>query len=566
MMKKILGLGFALAATFHAAAGAVPAVPPVSPWMPDLGDGTYKNPIIFADYSDPDVTRVGDDFYLVSSSFTCVPGLPILHSKDLVNWSIIGHALSKQVPENIFNSVQSGKGVWAPSIRFHKGKFYIFYPDPDYGIYMVTATDPAGEWSVPILVKGGRGFEDPCPLWDDDGKVWLVHAWVGSRSGGKNNTLTLVQLSEDATKVIGPDNDFIKGADFKLTTAEGPKFYKMNGYYYVFAPVGGVGGGTQAVFRSKKVEGPYDVKIVLAQGGTNINGPHQGGLVDTPDGKQWWFIHFQDMAASTQKGNEGRVTHLEPVVWSDDGWPVMGNDSGHTGAGEPVLTFKKPEVGKTYPATAPQTSDEFDSPKLGLQWQWLANPRPEWFSLTDNPGHMRLIGNYPEDSLVRQPNLLLQKIPAPSFSATTKLEVSGITLPPVGAHAGLIIYGMPCAWIGLVRTIDGWRVSQTVSRAGTGANAVDATTESAGADVKSGSIYLAFSMAADSRVQFSYSLDGKAYTALGEPVAIAAIRGSWIGAKFGLFAVDVRRPNVETVSLLPIKVDFDWIHVAPAAP
>jgi len=561
-MKKAFCIIIALAAAFHCAAAAdAPAPTPASPWLPDLGNGSYKNPIIFADYSDPDVTRVGDDFYLVSSSFTCVPGLPILHSKDLVNWTIIGHALPKQVPEDVFNSVQSGKGVWAPAIRYHNGKFYVFYPDPDYGIYMVTATDPAGEWSAPILVKGGKGFEDPCPLWDDDGKVWLVHAWVGSRSGGKNNTLTLVQLSEDATKVIGPDNDIIKGADFKLTTAEGPKFYKMNGYYYIFAPVGGVGGGTQAVFRSKKVDGPYEVKIVLAQGSTNTNGPHQGGLVDTPDSKQWWFVHFQDMAV--QKGNEGRVTHLEPVVWNDD-WPVMGNDPNHTGTGEPVLTFKKPDVGKTYPTSASQTSDEFNSPKLGLQWQWLANPQDKWLSLTAKSGSLRLYAQPPNASLIRQPNLLLQKIPAPAFTVTTKMDYSP-AFP--GEMAGLVIYGAPCAWIGLVKTADGLRVSQTVSRSGAGANASDTATESAGVDVKSASIYLAFSMTADARVQFSYSEDGKVYTALGAPVAVTAIRGSWIGAKFGLFAISTHG----SAGALPPDspsgyADFDWIHVAPSAP
>ncbi|HTB62765.1 MAG TPA: glycoside hydrolase 43 family protein [Opitutales bacterium] len=557
MTKKILCIAIALTAAGHFAAGAdAPA-----PWSPDLGDGTYKNPIIFADYSDPDVTRVGDDFYLVSSSFTCVPGLPILHSKDLVNWTIIGHALQKQVPTEHFDVVQSGGGVWAPSIRFHNGKFYVFYPDPDYGIYMVSATDPAGEWSAPVLVKGGKGFEDPCPLFDDDGKVWLVHAWVGSRSGGKNNTLTLVPLSADATKMIGDSVDIIRGADLGVTTAEGPKFYKLNGYYYIFAPVGGVGGGTQAVFRSKQVTGPYEVKIVLAQGSTKTNGPHQGGLVDTPDGKQWWFIHFQDMAASTQKGNEGRVTHLEPVVWIADGWPVMGNDPGNTGTGEPVLTFKKPDVGKSYPPATPQISDEFNSPTLGLQWQWLANPKDNWFSLTAQPGSLRLFALPATPSLVRQPNLLLQKIPAPAFSVTTKLE---LTSKSPGDKAGLIIYGSPCAWIGLVKTDTGLRISQTVSRAGANAAAPDNATEAASADAKSNSIYLAFTMTADSRAQFSYSADGQSYTALGTPVAISPIRGSWIGAKFGLFATAPLMPT--TAESIHGYADFDWIHVTPATP
>ncbi len=545
-MKKIGLLAGLLLVTLSWAAGAVAP----APWSPDLGDGTYKNPIIFADYSDPDVVRVGGDFYLVSSSFTCVPGLPILHSRDLVNWTIIGHALLKLVPEDHFNSVQVGSGVWAPAIRFHNGKFYIFYPDPDYGIYMVTAADPAGEWTAPVLVLAGKGLIDPCPLWDDDGKVWLVHAWANSRSG-RSNLLTLLPLSADATKTTGEGKDIILGPDFKVTTLEGPKFYKLNGTYWIFAPVGGVTGGTQAVFRSKAIAGPYEMRLVLAQGGTKTNGPHQGGLVDTPDGKEWWFVHFQDDQAY------GRITHLEPVEWGSDSWPVMGHDPNHTGTGEPVTAFKKPDVGQTFHAAAPQTSDDFASPQLGLQWQWLANPPPGWYSLTDNPGHLRLFPQPANASLVRQPNLLLQKIPAPAFNVVTKMEFSSSV---EGDHAGLIIYGAPCAWIGLVKTATGLRVSQFVSRAG---GRADTATESAGLDVKSNAIWLAFSMTADSRAQFSYSLDGLAYTSLGDPVTVAAVKGSWIGAKFGFFALGSATPAGR--SSPPAYADFNWIHVTPAA-
>jgi len=545
-----------------AAQNPAPApVAPPTPWLPDLGDGTYKNPILFADYSDPDVTRVGEDYYLVSSSFTCVPGLPILHSRDLVNWTIIGHALQKQVPEEHFNSVQNGGGVWAPSIRFHSGKFYVFYPDPDYGIYMVTATDPAGEWSAPILVKAGKGLEDPCPLFDDDGKVWLVHGWVGSRSG-RNNILTLNPLSEDATKTIGDGKDIVLGADFKVTTLEGPKFYKLNGEYWIFAPVGGVGQGQQAVFRSKTVDGPYDMRLVLAQGKSPTNGPHQGGLTDTPDGRQSWFLHFQDRAVA--RGAEGRVTHLEPVVWRPDGWPVMGNDPGNTGTGEPVLTFKKPAVGKTYPAAVPQTSDDFDSPKLGLQWQWLANPQAGWLSLAEKPGSLRLFAQPSNPSMVRQPNLLLQKFPAPAFAVTTKMD---FTASQPGEKAGLVIYGAPCAWIGLVKTATGLRVSQTTSRASIVANSPDIMVESAGAEVRESTIYLAFKLAENSRAQFSYSVDGKAYIPLGTPVAVAAIRNSWIGAKFGLFAIGVPLPgDPPAAAPATAHADFDWIHVTAPTP
>src|SRR5436190_8301399 len=170
-------------------------------WSPDNGDGTYKNPIIHADYSDPDAIRVGDDFWLTSSSFSHVPGLPILHSRDLVNWELVAYALPKLIPEDVFRTPQHGKGVWAPAIRFHAGKFYIYYPDPDFGIYLVTATDARGPWSAPVLVKGGRGLIDPCPLWDDDGRVYLIHGWANSRANVKN-VLTMLELDASGTKVV----------------------------------------------------------------------------------------------------------------------------------------------------------------------------------------------------------------------------------------------------------------------------------------------------------------------------------------------------------------------------
>jgi beta-xylosidase len=513
-------------------------------WTPDLGNGSYQNPILYADYSDPDVVRVGDDFYLTSSSFTCVPGLPVLHSRDLVNWTIIGHALPRQVPEEHFDAVQSGGGVWAPSIRYHDGKFYIFYPDPDYGIYVVTATDPAGPWSAPILVKGGRGLEDPCPLWDDDGRVYLVHAWVGSRAG-RNNILTLLPLSDDATHATGDGQDIILGRDFSVTTLEGPKFYKMNGYYWIFAPVGGVGGGTEAVFRAKNITGPYEVRIVLAQGGTKVNGPHQGGLVDTPDGRQWWFVHFQDA------GVFGRITHLEPVSWRADGWPVMGLDPQGTGTGEPVAVHAKPDMGRSYPIATPQTTDEFNSPELGLQWQWLANPRDDWFSLSAHPGFLRLYAQPANAHFYLQPNLLLQKIPGPKFTVVTRLEFSPTA---VGEKAGLVVYGTPCVWIGLEKTADGLRLRQVVVRAGTG-RAPDVETEVQNIPADNGPVCLAWTMSEDGTGSFAYGPDTTLLHSFGQPVKVAQIHGSWIGAKFGVFAI---APDGAAQSGY---ADFDWVRV-----
>src|SRR5690606_16796340 len=211
--------------------------------------------------SDPDVCRVGNDFYMVSSSFDAVPGLPILHSNDLVNWKLIGHALERQPPYNHFEKTQHGNGVWAPAIRYHNNEFYIYYPDPDFGIYLTKAKKAEGPWSEPVLVEGGKGLIDPCPLWDDDGKIYMVYAYAGSRAGIKS-VLAIKKLNAEGTKAIDAGVIVYDGHELD-PTVEGPKFHKRNGYYYIFAPAGGVSTGWQLVLRSKTVYGPYERKVVM---------------------------------------------------------------------------------------------------------------------------------------------------------------------------------------------------------------------------------------------------------------------------------------------------------------
>jgi beta-xylosidase len=307
----------------------VAVYPPVSKvWVADNGDGTYKNPILHADYSDPDVIGVNGEYYMTASSFNCVPGLPVLHSVDLVNWELIGYALTKLAPFDVYCKPQHGCGVWAPCIRYKDGMFYIFYPDPDYGIYMVKAEKPKGPWSDPKLIKEGKGMIDPAPLWDDDGSAYLAYAFAGSRAGTKS-VLVVCTMANDASKV-NDDEVLVFDGHKNNNTVEGPKFYKRHGFYYLFAPAGGVTSGWQLVLRSENVYGPYEAKVVMAQGKTNINGPHQGAWVTTAGGENW-FIHFQD------KGAYGRVVHLNPMSWKND-WPVIGTDIDGEGCGEPVST------------------------------------------------------------------------------------------------------------------------------------------------------------------------------------------------------------------------------------
>jgi beta-xylosidase len=256
-------------------------------WVADNGNGTYHNPILNADYSDPDAIRVGDDFYLISSSFSDIPGLPILHSKDLVNWSIIGHALLRQPPFEHFAVPQHGNGVWAPALRYHKGEFYLYYPDPDFGIYLTKAKNAAGPWSEPVLVEAGKGLIDPCPLWDDDGSVYLVHGWAGSRAGIKS-IITIKKLNTEGTKVLDAGVIVYDGHETD-PTIEGPKIYKRNGYYYIFAPAGGVTEGWQLALRAKNIYGPYERKVVMDKGQSITNGPHQGAWVNTTTGEDWFL-------------------------------------------------------------------------------------------------------------------------------------------------------------------------------------------------------------------------------------------------------------------------------------
>jgi beta-xylosidase len=485
-----------------------------APWVADQGDGTYKNPILYADYSDPDVIRVGDDFYLTASSFNCVPGLPILHSRDLVNWRIIGHA-AERLPKR-FDTVQHGNGIWAPSIRHHDGYFWIFVGDPDWGILATRAEDPAGPWEPLRVVKEGKGLIDPCPLWDGE-KAYLVHAYAKSRSG-KNSIIVCQEMAPDASGIIGDEQIVIDGRGGDHPTIEGPKFYKRNGYYYIFAPAGGVKPGWQVAARAKQPFGPYDARRVLEQGTTKINGPHQGGWVELENGENW-FIHFQD------RGAYGRVVHLNPVRWVDD-WPAMGVDVDGNGVGEPVAASTKPGVRSSTAIETPPTSDAFDGP-LGLQWQWQGNPQNDWASLSARPGWLRLRAVEPlPGDLTTACHQLLQKFPAPEFSATTVVDFAP---GREEARAGLVVMGLTYAGIVVQRDELGLRIEQ-ISNTQSGAEGDD---ERHGVvDAPRGPIWLRVTVEPEARCTFSYSTDGKEFAKLGE--TFTAGPGRWIGAKVGL--------------------------------
>ncbi len=492
-------------------------------WVADKGDGTYRNPIIYADYSDPDACRVGDDYYMTASSFNCIPGLQILHSKDLVNWTIVNAAVPYALePIEAVEKPEHGNRVWAPSIRFHNNEFYIFWGDPDQGVFMTKAKDPKGTWSKPVLVKAGKGIIDTTPLWDEDGKVYLVHAFAGSRAGLKS-VLAVCELNAEANQAITESRIVFDGHE-NQETCEGPKFYKRNGYYYIFTPAGGVATGWQLVLRSKNPYGPYEEKVVMAQGKSTINGPHQGAWVDTTTGEDW-FLNFQDVGAY------GRLTHLQPMKWVKD-WPVIGVDKDGDGCGEPVLSYKKPNVGKTYPICTPQESDEFNTLTLSPQWQWHANYNPKWIFLAADKGYARLY-SYPVTkeykSLWDVPNLLLQKTPSNEFSAVMKLRFAP-TKKYFGERTGLLVMGLDYALLSLENTKEGLILSQNECK-----NADKGTVEAVNESVtlKDNTVYLKVSFNKEAKCDFSYSLDGKKFQKLGKQ--FKAREGKWIGAKVGTF-------------------------------
>ncbi len=492
-------------------------------WIADQGDGNYRNPILYTDYSDPDAIRVGDDFFMIASSFSNVPSVPILHSKDLVNWKIINYVMER-LPFERFDVPQYGCGAWAPAIRYHEGLYYVFVPFVDEGIMMCTAEDPWGKWSEPHFIKQNAGWIDPCPFWDDDGTMYMVNGFAKSRVGFKSALYVSPVRDEGKGLVAFPDEGgFVYDGHATQPTIEGPKLYKRNGYYYIFAPAGGVKPGWQTVLRSKKILGPYEEKIVLHQGNTMVNGPHQGAWVDTQSGEDW-FLHFQDV------GSAGRIVHLQPMHWVDD-WPVIGVNEDENGCGEPVEIYKKPDVGAVYPIDAPDDSDFFQGKSLGLQWQWNANPVKGWYELAD--GCLRLYAQKQEAGqlISEMGNLLQQKWPAPEFMITVCMHLDEMK---DGDVCGLLSLGKYCDTL-LVCQQNGVRRLQQKIEKKEKKWAEESRTD-LGA-VAGESVYLRMKVRNAETVSWEVSSDGESYHDVGQETAAAAMPGGWVGVKAGLAAV-----------------------------
>jgi beta-xylosidase len=518
----------ATAAAAFVILSSVPALPQPSPAQPGP---SYKNPILYADYSDPDVIRDGANYYLIASTFHFVPGIPILESPDLVHWTIVGHVVQRLTMDPRYSMIggdRYGLGIWAPSIRRHNGLYYVYFPTPTEGIFVSTAFRITGPWSAPTAVMNQPGLEDPCPFWDDDGKAYLIHSKTGA------GPLILHRMSADGRRVLDKGKVIVDDPQH-LPVLEGPKLYKRNGYYYIFAPFGGVGGGAETVLRSRQIYGPYEHRVVLAQGDTKINGPHQGAYVETPDG-EGWFVHFQSVGA------HGRIVHLEPVEWQDD-WPVVGKDPDDVVTGEPVPSGPIPGHPKVLPKALsdqrPQTTDEFSATKLGAQWEWNHNPDDAHWSLTARRGYLRLIPMRAEDLLDAR-NTLTQCMQDNSFEFTARVDLAGMRS---GDHAGLAMFeklpsGLEVVQAGSERRLDYFHFKDRVPGPALTGTVLELRVQVDGDEAR-----------------YSFSLDdGQTFAALGAPTPIRF--SWWKGSRPSLFAYTTEDTD-------PGAIDFDWVRYEP---
>lgn len=505
-------------------------------------NGNYQNPVLPMDFSDPDAVRVGEDYYLISSSFTYLPGVPVLHSRDLVHWERIGNCVER-LPFDRYAEPAHGCGTWAPALRWHDGRFYAFIPLPDEGIFYTTATDPRGPWSELHCVKAASGWIDPCPLWDDDGSVYMAHAFANSRCGIKHK-IQLSRLDPETLEVID-DGPIVFDGTLTQPTAEGPKMYKRDGWYYIFIPAGGVEYGWQTVLRSRNVLGPYEDRIVMHQGNAKTNGPHQGAWVDDPQGNDW-FLHFQD------RFELGRVVHLQPMCWHN-GWPFIGLEQNGDGIGEPVDAWRCPQGEAVGGLTV---SDTFPGGVPGLQWQWQANPQPEKWLRRGADGLHLVCGSVA--TIWRMPNMLSQMLPAADFTAEVRLS---LTNAGVGAKTGVVIEGHTYSAIELCRSENGCLlrvlrgdVKESVQRGQvvpiSGARSEAEEGILAEEELDTTEITVTIKVTDARQVQYGVAAGGE-NTPLGAAQPIT--RATWTGARLGVYARGGTEADTADIAAFAVK-------------
>ncbi|RQO65242.1 beta-xylosidase [Pedobacter sp. KBW06] len=489
-------------------------------YTPDNGNGTFTNPLMWGDWPDPDVIRVGDDFYLISTSMHYVPGSPIARSKDLVNWEMAGYAVPRYDDDPRYDMKGGNaylKGSWANTIRYHNGTFYVGFCTPNISrtepgcFSMCTAKDVKGPWTRTIFKEY---MYDPGLFFDDDGKVYVAHG---------QERLFITELNADGLSVKTPRKEIYNNKEYPYL--EGSHLYKINGKYYLMSTTGGKK-GREICLRSDDIYGPYESKEVIRDDHTYPgNGLHQGGMVQMKDGS-WWFIIMQD------RGAIGRVPNLEPVTWVD-GWPMLGEN------GKGVETYKKPDVGKTYPIVVPATSEDFAAAKLGLQWQWNHNPDDQKWSLNERKGYLRLkAGKAAKLSEAR--NTLTQRVQGPFSSGTVEMDVSGLK---DGNIAGFGIFELPYAFVAIQQKDR----QQSIIMMNADRTVTSIPFKGKKVWFKSNVTHIGF------KASFAYSIDGKKYQPIGDTLNMA-LGLNWTANRFALFNYSTEDSGIDG------HADFNWFR------
>jgi beta-xylosidase len=503
----------------------------------DQGDGTFKNPVLPGDFSDPDVIRVGGDYYFITSTFQYSPGMAVLHSKDLVNWQYLSHCvtdLTQLGPELNWDRMNRyNRGIYAGAIRFHAGKFWVFFTTMDEGVFMTTATNAAGPWSPVTRIWDKQGFDDPCPFWDDDDKAYLLLS-----TPGKQWWTRIYKMSVDGKSVDPASEKIIDN----FQSSEGNKIYKINGIYYVFHnQVVPHGPRVGVMMRSTNLFGPYEKKVILEDyPGRYDRQPNQGGLVQTETG-DWWFITQQGRGENGTY--DGRPSHLLPVTWTN-GWPVPGLID-RNGAGTISWSANKPING--FPVEVPQSDDEFSTPTLAPQWEWNYQPRADKWSLTERPGWLRLHAFPPlrPGDFFKAGDTLTQRIMGGNGGEVLmKLDVAGMA---DGQTAGLCVFWKEFCTLGIVQQ-NGVR---SIELNNNGTNAI-------GAQLKSGhaEVWLKAIITDQGTSKFTWSLDGETFTPIGEKFKFGW--GNYRGTRLGIYSY-----NDEAESGF---IDVDFFHYIYADP
>jgi beta-xylosidase len=485
----------------------------------DNGDGTYTNPVIAADFPDPDVILVNDIYYMVTTTMFVFPGVTILKSYDLVNWEYCSNAVSRFDFDKCYNLDGCNRyshGQWATSLKYHNDKFYLLFITLDEGGFLCSAVNPEGPWEIRQLPKG---FYDPGLFFDENGKIYVAHG---------NSKIYITEL----------DSHFApKGDDILVFTGdirnglEGTHVYKINGYYYLYSTYG-ARDGIQVALRSKNIYGPYEEKVVIRDTTRGVTfGVHQGALIKTQAG-EWWTMLFVD------SGPFGRFPSLQPITWEDE-WPMVGVN------GEGVVTYRKPDVGKEYPVKVFPTSDEFEGAGLGMQWGWNHNPDSTKWSLTQQPGYLRLATGKVVSGLPEAPNTLTQRPFAnydPNLPTTsvTRIEINNMKN---GDIAGLAVFQNPYAYIG-VKQANGSKYIIMVNNGET----VDSLKMN-----KSIIYFRTVASNATGKAYFEYSYNNKKFKPIGNELFMRFSLSIFTGNKFCLFNYATKETGG--------YVDFDWFRV-----